>query len=299
MAASRRLKRAAFYWAIRGAAGLIGLLPEQVAIWIGRGAGRLTWLLAGTRKDMAIRHMTRVGGAGTARARARRMYDNYGRYWAEALWMRPRRAAEVVGRVTVDGLDKVLAARDARTGMIYALPHIGNWEVAGTICMREDIELLAVAEKLGNRRLAEWFIRLRAMLGIKVVLADGSREVFRAMHEVLDRGGAVALVTDRDLSGRGVATQFFGEETTLPTGAVALGIRREVPVFPVASYFRDGRGHHIVVGAPLEIPAVGRFDERLQAGIDLLAKSLEELVRRAPEQWHLLQPNWPSDRASS
>jgi KDO2-lipid IV(A) lauroyltransferase len=29
-----------------------------------------------------------------------------------------------------------------------------------------------------------------------------------------------------------------------------------------------------------------------------LACSLEELIRRAPEQWHLLQPNWPSDRTS-
>jgi hypothetical protein len=28
----------------------------------------------------------------------------------------------------------------------------------------------------------------------------------------------------------------------------------------------------------------------------LLANELEVLVSRAPEQWHLLQPNWPSDR---
>ena len=26
-----------------------------------------------------------------------------------------------------------------------------------------------------------------------------------------------------------------------------------------------------------------------------LAIALETLIRRAPEQWHLLQPNWPSD----
>jgi KDO2-lipid IV(A) lauroyltransferase len=27
----------------------------------------------------------------------------------------------------------------------------------------------------------------------------------------------------------------------------------------------------------------------------LLAHELEFLIRRAPEQWHLFQPNWPSD----
>jgi KDO2-lipid IV(A) lauroyltransferase len=26
-----------------------------------------------------------------------------------------------------------------------------------------------------------------------------------------------------------------------------------------------------------------------------LAHRLEELIRVAPDQWHLLQPNWPSD----
>jgi KDO2-lipid IV(A) lauroyltransferase len=27
----------------------------------------------------------------------------------------------------------------------------------------------------------------------------------------------------------------------------------------------------------------------------LLAHEIEMLVRRAPEQWHIFQPNWPSD----
>ena len=26
-----------------------------------------------------------------------------------------------------------------------------------------------------------------------------------------------------------------------------------------------------------------------------LAREIEVLVRRAPEQWHIFQPNWPSD----
>jgi len=30
-----------------------------------------------------------------------------------------------------------------------------------------------------------------------------------------------------------------------------------------------------------------------------MALSLEGLIRLAPEQWHLFQPNWPSDRESA
>jgi KDO2-lipid IV(A) lauroyltransferase len=245
---------------------------------------------------MAMRHMQRVGvGEGAERA-AREMFSAYGRYWAEVLWMRPRRAQEVVDRVTVEGLERVIAARDAGTGMVYALPHVGNWEVAGTIARREGIELVAVAERLGNRRLVDWFIKLRNMLGIQIVLADRNRGVMLKLHEVIERGGAVALVTDRDLSRRGAEVEFFGEMTTLPTGAVTIGIRTGAPVFPVGSFFSDGRGHHVVVGPPLEIPSEGTLEERTSAGTAALAVALESLVRRAPEQWHLLQPNWPSDR---
>ncbi len=299
VAATRKLKRFAVYAAFRLMAGVIGFLPERLATLLGELGGRLAWLLPSDRKRMAVRHMTRVAGEEPAERLARGMYRAYGRYWAEVLWMRPRRARDVVERVTVEGLERVIAARDAGTGMVYALPHVGNWEVAGTIARREGIELMAVAERLGNRRLVEWFVSLRGMLGIQVVLADGKREVFRKLFAVIRRGGAVALVTDRDLSGRGAEVEFFGEKTTLPTGAISIGLHTGAPVFPVASFFRSGRGHHIIVGPPIPIPEDGTLEERTSAGVALLAVALEDLIRRAPEQWHLLQPNWPSDREAS
>jgi len=29
-----------------------------------------------------------------------------------------------------------------------------------------------------------------------------------------------------------------------------------------------------------------------------LVNEIEALIRRAPDQWHLFQPNWPSDRVA-
>jgi KDO2-lipid IV(A) lauroyltransferase len=296
VATSRRLKRFTVYWTLRFAAGILAILPERAAVHLGHLGGWIAWLAAGDGRQMAIRHMQRLGAGSSAERKARQMYTAYGRYWAEALWMRPRRTAQARERVTVDGLDRVLAARDAGAGIVFALPHLGNWEVAGTIAQQERIELMAVAENLGNRRLVDWFIRLRDMLGIQIVLADGSREVFRKLLAVIARGGAIALLADRDLSGRGVEVEFFGEMTTLPGGAISIGIRTGAPVIPVGTFFRDGRGHHVIVGRPIDIPSDGSMDERMAAGVRQLAAAFEALIRRAPEQWHLLQPNWPSDR---
>ena len=44
---------------------------------------------------------------------------------------------------------------------------------------------------------------------------------------------------------------------------------------------------------------VVRTDARLREDVKRitqdLAYELERLIRRAPSQWHLFQPNWPSD----
>jgi lauroyl/myristoyl acyltransferase len=39
----------------------------------------------------------------------------------------------------------------------------------------------------------------------------------------------------------------------------------------------------------------GKLRDDVQRITQEMAYELEKLIRRAPEQWHLLQPNWPSD----
>ncbi|MEN3316137.1 MAG: phosphatidylinositol dimannoside acyltransferase, partial [Acidimicrobiaceae bacterium] len=62
-----------------------------------------------------------------------------------------------------------------------------------------------------------------------------------------------------------------------------------------AVYF-DGDGHHAVVRPPLPTDRRGTIREDVARITQDLARAHEELIARAPEQWHLFQPNWPSDR---
>jgi KDO2-lipid IV(A) lauroyltransferase len=203
----------------------------------------------------------------------------------------------MLNRITVDGLDRVRETQAAGKGMIYVLPHIGNWEVAGAVAHDLGLELIAVAEDLPNPRIARWFAEVRASFGIEVILADKSATLMNRLVEALRRGAAVALVGDRNLGEGGVAVRFFGEETELPGGAAALAARTGVPVFPVAAYFLPGAGHQLVIETPVEMPPSG--PGRIAVGTQRVARALEDLIRRAPTQWHMLQPNWPSDRPAT
>lgn len=285
------------YLALRAVMGLLGLLPIGFAQRLGEFTSVAGSRFTPGRRRMVERHVRRLGATDDSTADAvRAVFAGYGRYWAEAFWVRPRRRREIEATTTADGLEHVREAQTEGRGMIFALPHVGNWEFAGPVGESLGLELVAVAENLDNRHIRDWFVRLRAEMGIGIVLATGGAQVMRDLEAVLARNGAVALLCDRDLRGRGVPVEFFGEETTLPAGPVSLGLKTGAPVFPVAAYFTPDGGHHVVVRPRLQLPDTQSRSEALREGTQLLATALEHLIRYDPGQWHLLQPNWPSDR---
>ena len=284
------------YLAYRAGIILAGLLPESTVRRLGEWLGSQAFARAGRRRRMLIRHVSRVlGSESEVESAARAAFSAYGRYWAESFWVRPRRVPSILRNISREGVERVEAARDAGLGMVYALPHIGNWEVAGTVAHDLGLELLAVAESLPDSKIVKWFVDLRKALGIDVVLADRS-DIMAVLSAAVERGAAVALVMDRNVRSGGVDVEFFGETTSMPAGAAALGLRTGVPVFPVAAYFREGRGHHLVVEAPVEMPREGTIEEQIVEGTQRVVRALEALIERAPTQWHIVQPNWPSDR---
>jgi KDO2-lipid IV(A) lauroyltransferase len=55
-------------------------------------------------------------------------------------------------------------------------------------------------------------------------------------------------------------------------------------------------GHRAEIRSPIDTKRQGRFRDDVTRVTQLVANELESLIRAAPDQWHLLQPNWPSDR---
>lgn len=292
------MKKLLAFYGFRFAAALFGAFPEswmrKTGEWLGRrGAARKSG-----KRPLLKGHMRRVMGAGASdteiEAAVDRMYELYGRYWAETFWLRPRRYEAVASRVERVGFEHVFAAMAAGKGIIFALPHLGNWEVAGLIADEIGAPVLAVAEDLANERITKWFVDIRNQLGIDIVLTTDPRRRSKLIRRLKD-GEVIALLADRDVTGRGLTTEFFGEETKMPSGPVGLAILTGATLIPVGVYFKEGAGHRIEVHAPVEIPDLETRDQKVAAGAALMARKLEEIISRDPAQWHLFQPNWPSD----
>ena len=250
-----------------------------------------------SKREVIERNLQRVDPTlkgGALRRASQRAFDSYMRYYTESFRL-PSMSKNHVNRCfTVDGYQYVEQALAKGNGVIFAIPHLGGWEWAGRWMAERGIPMTVIVEPLQPPELFEWFTKLRSELGMNVVpLGPDAAPTILA---TLKQNGIVCLLSDRDIQRTGVEVEFFGEKTTLPAGPAMLGIRGNTPVLPVAIYFTDAiDGHHAIVHPPVHLEKVGSLRDSVAVGTQAIARELEILIRRAPEQWHMFQPNWPSD----
>ncbi len=283
-----------FRLAALAARGLPGAAAQALAPVLGFGAS----FASIERREMVERHLRRADPTmGDARLRraVQLAFDSYTRYWLESFRL-PHLSRRAVDRgMRVEGYDYVTEALEGGQGVILALPHLGGWEWAGRWMADRGHGLTAVVEAIEPPELFEWFKNLRSRLGMNIISLgpNAGREVTAA----LKRNDVVCLLCDRDIRRTGVEVEFFGERTTLPAGPATLGLRTGAPVLPTAVYFTDRTDGHLgIVRPPLDTTRVGpRLRDDVARVTQQLADELEHLIRRSPYQWHLFQPNWPSD----
>ncbi|MGD9798085.1 MAG: phosphatidylinositol mannoside acyltransferase, partial [Acidimicrobiia bacterium] len=247
---------------------------------------------------MVVRHQRRAAGHPLDPVEERRLVqavvESYARYWAEAFRLPDLSPAQLDAEFVADGLERVDEALERGRGAVLALPHLGGWEWAGAWMASKGYPLTVVVEPVQPPSLFDWFVDLRQGVGLTVVpLGPGAGPTVLA---ALRRNEVVCLVCDRDIGGGGIDVTFFEERTTLPGGPATLALRSGAALLPAAIYFTGRTGHHGVVRPPLVTERRGSLREDVSRVTQDLADELELLIRRAPEQWHLLQPNWPSDR---
>ena len=281
--------------AYRAAARVADALPERSLPAVGRISGRIGGWSQRKNRKMAARHQRRVRGRTDPRA-VDEVFEWYGRYWLEILRLPAEvRRGNIMKHFDAVGLDHIEAALEKGKGVALALPHLGGWEWAAAWMAGLGYHMLAVVERLEPPELREWFEAQRESYGLEIV-ALGDDDMSKRVLKALRDNRIVCLLSDRDLTGDGVEVEFFGERTTLPAGPATLSLRTGAALMPTAVYFGPGREHHAVIGPAIPVAREGRLRDDIARLTQEMAYRFEDLIRRAPDQWHLLQPNWPSDR---
>ncbi len=258
------------------------------------GAGA-RYAARGGGPDQLRKNLARVIGVPPAEvpdALMRASLASYARYWREAFRLPTMDHRKLASQLheSVAGQDNLAAALAAGRGAICALPHSGNWDMAGVWLAQTHGTFTTVAERLKPESLYRRFIAFRESLGFEVLpLSGGERPPFEVLCERLRDNGVVCLMAERDLTRTGVQVDFFGEPTRMPAGPAKLAIETGAALLPSHCWFEGDRSR-VWMQPPLDTSS-GDVGAITQALADRFAAN----IAAHPADWHMLQPQWLAD----
>jgi KDO2-lipid IV(A) lauroyltransferase len=274
-------------------------LPERTGRRLFAAFGGLAFRrLHGVRATVAA-NQARVLGLDPdderVRLSTREAFDLYARYWYDTFRLRALSKEQVIEGTEFIGIENIDRALEAGRGCICVLPHMGNWDVAGRYLTAKGYPLAAVAEELRPARLSELFLRHREELGIRIVPLTKHGHVGQQLKQLLSENWIVALVADRDLSGRGIEVEMFGATRRVPAGPALLSLTSEAPLLVCPTYTLR-TGWQVRIGPPTELERTGDTRTDVTALSRLMAAEFERAIAAKPADWHLFQPGWELER---
>lgn len=300
-------KDSATYLAYAAGWGTVRRMPEKTAYRSFNGIADRLWSRRGAGVVQLERNLTRVvpdASYSDLRKLSRQSMRKYFRYWCDAFRMPDWSNERIVNSFHCVGEFRLERALADNKGVIVALAHMGNWDHAGAWATLTHAPLTAVAEKLEPERLFERFVQYREALGLKIYPLGQKNVIDTLAGELRDEKRIVALVSDRDLTSRGIEVDFFGEPTRMPAGPASLALRTGAPVMPATLWYEGPIAYaqiHPEVVPPVDAPTGD--DASQQPGYSAAVSRMTQQIADAfangiadrPADWHMMQKLWLAD----
>jgi len=198
--------------------------------------------------------------------------------------------------------DELVRALCSGRPVIMLAGHFGNWEMANMAFGVYGFRMGVVARDFDNPHLHRWFQRWREQTGSRLISKRGGGA---EMAELLERHGAIGLLGDQDAGSRGLFVPFFGKDAST-FKSIALLAKQYNAVLCVSfarrlrDDFRRRRWVRYEIGC-MDFIDTAQYEsaDAIRQMTQRYTRALEDVVRRAPEQYFWVHRRWksrPADR---
>jgi KDO2-lipid IV(A) lauroyltransferase len=200
--------------------------------------------------------------------------------------------SDIESCMTVHGWHNLEDALKRGKGVILVTAHLGSFDMGAQILIARSIGTTVLVEPLEPAALLGHVTALRESKGLTFVPVQLG--MLRIVIQLLRRGEVVLIACDRDIGRDGLKAIFFGEETTLPAGAVRIAMRTGAAVVPAFNLRRDDDGYDVYFEPAVEIIAGG--NQAVARNMEQITSVMEKYIKTCPEQWVVLSPIWASEQ---
>jgi KDO2-lipid IV(A) lauroyltransferase len=294
-----RLRHRLEYGVFRALAISAAALPYRAALALAWVIAAALFHVARFRRRETLRRIQSVLGPSMPARHARRIawlsLRNLAFNAVEML--RIRRFSEATIRRHMPDFDAALAALRAAvgahgrtTGAVVGIPHMGNWDLAGSACFLGGLPIFSVAARQRNPLMNDYINRLRSGHGMDIL--ERGAGTLRQVVDRLRSGQLFAILPDTRSRQPDLAIPFLGSEANLARGMASFARAADVPIIPVIVIRERWTRFRITVHPPV-FP-----DPSLEKTADLLRMTrhvvalIDAAIREHPDQWFWYNKRW-------
>jgi KDO2-lipid IV(A) lauroyltransferase len=280
----------------RGSASAVAMaVPAPIAVPL---AGRLLFHLLPLRRAIVLANLKRVYGETLAPdeivALAQAHYAHLFRLAGEFIRFRWTSAARKTALVSVEGVDRFVAAQAQGKGTLVLTGHFGNWEVATIAGLTHYPEVRGrfhfVRRAIKPRWLDALVTRRFNQGGFGVI---GKRGSLDRILELLAQGDVIVFPFDQHAAPPdGIEVPFFGHPAWTFRSLAIIALATGAPVLP-ATAWREKDGRHVLrFGEPMAPIEADDTNEAIRLNTRAYNAVLERLILARPEQWYWVHRRW-------
>jgi len=197
-------------------------------------------------------------------------------------------------RLQFTGNEEFHRLLDDKKGFIIASSHTGNFELSGYLLKQDKKRINALIFGGETKEVMENRLRLLNMNNVSIIpVMDDMSHIF-TINDALSAGEIVSMPCDRIFgSAKSVECDFLSGKADFPLGAFTLAAHFDVPVVAIFVMKESATNYHIYI-KPIVINDSVQVSKREKT--ELLTRrfveSLEETVRKYPEQWFNFYQFW-------
>jgi heptosyltransferase-2 len=272
---------------------IISLLPRNAALSFGRFLGGLWYLLDAERRHMAKRNLSMAFFGEKSYSEicrlTRESFRHIGMVFADSLRMKKIIASANSDFVQIEGIENVERAFSDGKGLLFSLPHFGNWEILVLLGNRFSRPLYDVARQIDNPYIERHISHMRKRAGMRFIdKNDAARKILSCLRD----NCGVGVFMDQNAGREGIYAEFFRRKaSTYPTVA-AFAPRTGSAVMIIYSVMQPDRKYKIVIEGPVETLKTDNPKQDIAWNTALIVKRFESIIRRHPEQYFWVHQRW-------
>ena len=217
---------------------------------------------------------------------SRGMWNNYGRIFAEYMFIKKFRMEKKDRYIIVEGQEILNKIKHLNRPVVFISGHFSNFELMAMQIEKSGIKLSAIYRPLNNKFLNTIMENIRKKFICKKQIKKGIGGI-KELIRLQKKNYSTALMIDQRVT-EGIESSFFNKKAFTTTIPAQLVKKFRTPIIPIFIERIDKIKFKITINRPL----IFSKNSSIEKITDELNKILEKMILHKPNQWIWSHNRW-------